>query len=156
MTFERWRILFEAVGLIAIVLSIVFLGFEVRQNTQAMRAAAIQDTTDVARQQLLMLATDRETHRIEMLGHEDPEQLTPEERRRYVYIIRSFWLGMQGLYRQWQLGVLPEEEWTVMTGVICSELSTPGVQSLWSQQRPDALIPEFVAFVGSNCEDTAE
>ena len=151
MTFERWRILFEAVGLIAIVLSIVFLGFEVRQNTQAMRAAAIQDTTDVARQQLLMLATDRETHRIEMLGHEDPEQLTPEERRRYVYIIRSFWFGMQGLYRQWQLGVLPEEEWNVMTGTICSELSTTGVQSLWSQQREGALIPEFVAFVDAEC-----
>ena len=152
MKIERWRILFEGVGLIAIVLSIVFLAFEVRQNTQAMRAAAIQDATDVARQQLLMLVTDREAHRIEMLGHENPGQLTPEEHRRYVYMIRSFWLGMQGLYRQWQLGVLPDEEWNVLTGTICSELSTPGVQSLWSEQRQDALIPEFVEFVDAECE----
>ena len=151
MKSDRWRILVEGTGLIAIVLSIIFLAFEVRQNTQTMRAAAIQGATDVARQQLLMLVTDREAHRIEMLGHENPEQLTPEERRRYVYMIRSFWFGMQGLYRQRQLGVLPEEEWNVMTGVICSELSTPGVQSLWSEQRQDALIPEFVAFVGAEC-----
>ncbi len=156
MKFEHWRILFEGVGLIAIVLSIVFLAFEVSQNTQAMRATAIQDATDVTRQQLLMLVTDREAHRIEMLGHENPEQLTREERRRYFYMMRSFWLGMQGLYRQWQLGVLPEDEWNVMTGVICSELSNRGVQSLWSEQRQDALIPEFVAFVNTKCENESE
>ena len=108
---DNWRVAFEAIGLVAIVLSIIFLAFEVRQNTQAMRATAIQATTDVARQQLLMLVTDQDAHRIEMLGHNDPNQLTLEEQRRYFYMIRSFWLGMQGLFRQWQLGVLPDEEW---------------------------------------------
>ena len=114
MAFERWRTLFEVVGLVAIVLSIAFLAFEVRQNTQAMRAAAIQDATDVARQQLLMLATDRETHRIEMLGHEDPEQLTPEERRRYYYIIRSFWLSASSSLQ------IKSENFAIYTGVLNS------------------------------------
>ncbi len=155
MTFERWRMLFEAVGLLAVVLSIVFLSLEVRQNTQAMRAAAIQDATNVARQQLLMLVTDQEAHRIEMLGHENPNQLNPEEHRRYLYMIRSFWLGMQGLYRQWQLGVLPEDEWTVMSGVICRELATPGVQSDWPNER-NSLIPDFVAFVDTECGDSSD
>jgi hypothetical protein len=148
---ERWRVAVESIGLVAIVLSIVFLAFEVRQNTQAMRAAAIQDTTDVARQQLLTLVGDREAHRIEMLGHENPDQLTPEERRRYFYMIRSFWLGMQGLYRQWRLGVLPEEEWQVMSVVICDELKYPGVQISWSEQGLGRLIPEFIELVESQC-----
>jgi len=151
MNSEHWRVVVEAIGLVAIVVSIIFLAFEVRQNTLAMRATAIQATTDVARQQLLMLVTDQDTHRIEMLGHADPNQLTPEEQRRYGYMIRSFWLGMQGLFRQWQLGVLPEEEWKVLSGVICSELSNPGVRSNWLQQRPFGLIPEFVEIVESEC-----
>ena len=148
---DNWRVMIEAIGLVAIVLSIIFLAFEVHQNTQAMRANAIQATTDVARQQLLMLVTDQDAHRIEMLGHDDPNQLTSEEQRRYFYMIRSFWLGMQGLFRQWQLGVLPEQEWKVMLGVICGELSYPGVRSSWSQQQPDGLIPEFVDIVESEC-----
>ncbi len=148
---DNWRVVFEAIGLVAIVLSIIFLAFEVRQNTQAMRATAIQATTEVSRQQLLMLVTDQDVHRIEMLGHNDPDQLTSEEQRRYFYMIRSFWLGMQGLFRQWQLGVLPDEEWKVMSGVICRELSYPGVRSSWSQQQPDRLIPEFVEMVESEC-----
>jgi len=147
---ERLRVVAEAVGFVAVVLSIVFLALEIRQNTAAMRAAGVQEATNVARQQLLMLVTDADAHRIEMLGHEDPNQLTPEELRRYRYMIRSFWLGMQGLFRQWQLGVLPDEEWTVMSGVICSELSTAGVSSGWPDQRR-ALIPDFVNFVDSAC-----
>ena len=149
--FDNWRVVIEAIGVVAIVLSIIFLAFEVRQNTLAMRATAIQATTDVARQQLLMLVTDQDAHRIEMLGHNDPNQLTSEEQRRYFYMLRSFWLGMQGLFRQWKLGILPDEEWNVMSGVICRELSNPGVRSNWSQQQLDRLIPEFVEIVESEC-----
>ena len=155
MKIERWRMLFEVVGFLAVVSSIIFLTLEVRQNTQAMQAAGIQDATNVARQQLLMLVGDSEVHRIEMLGHANPDQLTPEELRRYRYLIRSFWLGMQGLFRQWQLGVVPDAEWTVMSGVVCQELATAGVQSGWPSQR-DTLIPEFVAFVDAKCGDASK
>ena len=153
MTREQRRDIFEAVGFLAVVSSIIFLAFEIRQNTQAMQAAGIQDATNVARQQLLTVVTDSEVHRIEMLGHENPDQLTPEELRRYVYLNRSFWLGMQGLFRQRSLGVLPEAEWNVMSGVICRELANPGVQSGWPIQR-NRLIPEFVAFVDARCADS--
>jgi hypothetical protein len=154
MKIERWRTLFEVVGLLAVVSSIIFLSLEVRQNTQAMQAAGIQDATNVARQQLLLLVGDSEAHRIEMLGHANPDQLTPEELRRYRYLIRSFWLGMQGLFRQWQLGVLPDAEWNVMSGVVCREMATAGVRSGWPSQR-DTLIPEFVAFVDAKCVDAS-
>ncbi len=66
--------LFEVVGLLAVVSSIIFLTLEVRQNTQAMQAAGIQDATNIARQQLLLLVADSEVHRIEMLGHENPHR----------------------------------------------------------------------------------
>jgi hypothetical protein len=155
MKIERWRMLYEVIGFLAVVSSILFLTLEVRQNTQAMHAAGIQGATDVARQQLLLLVADSEAHRIEMLGHENPEQLNPEELRRYRYLIRSFWLGMQGLFRQWQLGVLPEAEWIVMSGVICQELATSGVRSGWPNQR-SMLIPEFVAFVDAQCVDSSD
>ncbi len=155
MKIERLRMLFEVVGLLAVVSSIVFLTLEVRQNTQTMQAAGIQDATNIARQQLLLLVADSEVHRIEMLGHENPDQLTPEELRRYVYLNRSFWLGMQGLFRQWQLGVLPDAEWNVMSGVICRELANPGVQSNWPSQR-NRLILEFVETVDARCADSSD
>jgi hypothetical protein len=155
MKIERLRMLFEVVGLLAVVSSIVFLTLEVRQNTQTMQAAGIQDATNIARQQLLLLVADSDVHRIEMLGHENPDQLTPEELRRYVYLNRSFWLGMQGLFRQWQLGVLPDAEWNVMSGVICRELANPGVQSNWPSQR-NRLILEFVETVDARCADSSD
>ena len=155
MTRKQRRDIFEAVGFLAVVSSIIFLAFEIRQNTQAMQAAGIQDATNVTRQQLLLLVADSEVHRIEMLGHENPEQLTTEELRRYFYLNRSFWLGMQGLFRQWQLGVLPDAEWNVISGVICRELSNPGVQSGWPSQRK-TLIPEFIALVDGMCANSSD
>jgi hypothetical protein len=142
----------ETLGFLAVVASMVFVGFEIRQNTQAIRATAIQESTNAARQQLLMIATDAEVHRISMIAAQDPAQLTAAEAGRYYLMNRSFWWGMQGLYRQWQMGVLPDEEWTVFNRVICGNIAEPGFRVNWSvPETTNELIPSFVAVVES-CE----
>ena len=84
---NTWLTLAANLGVIA---GIIFLALEIQQNTRTMQAAAIQDSTNIARQQILMFATDAETNRIAMIGTEDPTKLSPEERKRYFWINRSF------------------------------------------------------------------
>ena len=82
-----------------------------------------------------------------MKGVEDPSQLTEEEAMRFFWISRSGWLGTQGLYRQWELGALPDEEWAVWNRVICDEWALPGVRSHFRQQHAPLLLPRFVELV---------
>ncbi len=148
---NTWLTLAANLGVIA---GIIFLALEIQQNTRTMQAAAIQDSTNIARQQILMFATDAETNRIAMIGTEDPTKLSPEERKRYFWINRSFWLGMQGLNRQWEMGVLPDEKWDVWTRIICINRSSAGDRALWPGNK-QTLIPSFIAWVEQNCK-TAE
>ena len=50
-----------------------------------MQAAAIQESTNIAREQLYFLAGNSDIARIESLGDEDISQLNPEELQRYFY-----------------------------------------------------------------------
>ena len=97
--------------------------------------------TNVVRQQVQMFATDPEVNRIYTIGNEDPARLNVEEQARYRWILISFWWGMQGLYGQWDLGVLPDEEWQAWYRVMCRYLENPGHRAFLAEN--DALIPEF-------------
>ena len=79
---NQWLTLFANFGVLA---GIIFLGFEISQNTRTMQAAAIQESTNIAREPLYFLAGNSDIARIESLGDEDISQLNPEELQRYFY-----------------------------------------------------------------------
>ena len=56
--------------------------------------------------------------------------------------------------RQWEMGVLPDEEWDVWTRIICINRSSAGDRALWPGNK-QTLIPSFIAWVEQNCK-TAE
>lgn len=140
----------EIIAAIAVVFSLFFVALEVRRNTRAVQTATLQSVLDIARQQVLLMASNADLNRISMAGDTAISKLTPEERMRYAWQNRSFWLGMQTVYRQWRLGVLPDEEWAVFNTVICHNIAVAGTRTLW-QRETRTLIPEFVSVVES-CE----
>ena len=133
----------ETVGFIGVIASLVFVGLEIRQNTQAAQAAAIQESINVARQQIQMYALDAEANRIQMIGRESLDALTAEEEERYRWMLLSFFWGMQGLYRQWDLGVLPNEEWEAWYRVICLNIGNAGTRQVWDSGTFAHYTPDF-------------
>ena len=115
----------ETLATLGVIASMVFVGLEIRQNTQAVRANAIQESTNVARQQVLTLAADPELTRLDLACADDPPGLTEEEQHRCFLLSLSFWWGMQGLFHQWDLDVLPDETWASWRRVICINYAAP-------------------------------
>jgi hypothetical protein len=147
-----WSALAQIIGAMAVVISLVYVGFELRANTAAVQAAALQSVNQIARDQILLYATNPELNRISMQGAQDTANLNGEDRVRYRWLVRSFWLGMQTIYRQWQLGILPDEEWAVYYNVVCANVAMPGVRALWIRQRAQ-LVPSFARVVDSCSPD---
>ena len=142
----------ELVGVVAVVVSLLFVAFEIRQNTTSVQAAAIQSSTEVARENIMALVNDPS---LLDLKNKEPGELTDAEAQRLYWLSRSFWLSMQGLWRQWQLGVLPEEEWLVWQRIICTNMTTDfGIsgRTYWQKSR-SGLIPEFAELSESSCKD---
>jgi hypothetical protein len=134
---------------IAVLGGVIFLALEIQQNTNAIRATAIQESVNVARQQILLFATDPEINRLDVAEF---DQLSDEDRRRVFWLRRSFWLGMDGLFRQRQLGVFPEVEWEMWLKIICSNYKTTEPE-IWADNA--ATLPvDFVAVVESCSHST--
>ncbi len=139
---NKWLTL---VANIAILGGLVFLVLEIQQNTNAVRSAAVQEATNIAREHPLMYVQNPEVNRLAMA---DYESLSEEDQRRRFWLDVSFWHAMQGLYRQNELGSLPELEWEVWVRIICAnyERSDP---ELWARAAATHS-SDFVQFV-ENC-----
>ena len=131
---------------IAILGGLVFLALEIQQNTNAIRSTAVQEATNVAREHPLMFVQFPEVNRLAMA---DYASLSEEDQRRRFWIAVSFWHGMQGLYRQNELGTLPKPEWEVWVRVICANYERSHPQ-LW-ERAAATHSSDFVQFV-ENCE----
>ena len=136
--------LLAMLGHLAVLGGLIFLALEIQQNTNAVRASAVQEATNVARNQILLFVQDPDINRIAMARY---SELNEEDQSRKFWLTRSFWLGMQGLYRQTKLGAFPEEEWETWDRIICSnyaEIETP----LW-EANAATLAKDFVDQVES-------
>ena len=147
---EKTKIMVEAGGAIAVLLGLVFVAFELRQNTEAVEAATFQALTDASSNYILSIASDPELNRIVTTGHVDPAALNEQEYARYFMVNRSYWVRMQNVYSQWQRGTLSNDDWLLYKSVICSSgenlNSSQGLMQTFDEHRL-LLTPKFVQFV---------
>ncbi len=136
---KTYALVAEIASAIAVVASLVFVGFEVRQsaeetslNTNAIQVSAYQDLIAGILNINELIATDEELAEIDLKADTDFESLSPIEERRY----RAFWrlairLGDLAYY-QYETGLLDEERLYSALGPVRGELRTEFGAALWS------------------------
>ena len=150
MKSDKAKIIVDAGGAIAILLGLVFVGLELRQNTEAVEAATFQALTDASSNYILSIASDPELNRIVTTGHADPSALNEQEYARFFMVNRSYWVRMQNVYSQWQRGTLNDDDWRLYEYVICGageDLNSSQSLILTIDEHGQLLTPEFVRYV---------
>ncbi len=135
------RSLVEIAGVMAVVLSLVFVGYEIRQNTAAVQAATMQALTDGSQEYLMLLSSDSELTAIRMKARSSPELLTDIEADRYRSLRRSRWVRFQNAFSQYQRGTLGHDDWSFYEGFVCN-----AERSEWEDHK-GGLTKSFVDFV---------
>ena len=151
MKWNNVNSLMELVGGLAVLVGLVFVSFELKQNTEAVQASTLQNLTDDSHEYLMALAQDVELNRVWRKAiAEGPEALDESEASRLNFLYRSQWIRFQNAYLQWQRGTLGEDDWRFYEGVICRREGDSGSPSLrgttWNDHR-GALTDGFVTFV---------
>lgn len=67
----------ETLGFVGVIVSLIFVGLEIHQNTLASRAAAMQESTNVVRQQVRMFVTVSFNAQWISVAPRDPYTLSP-------------------------------------------------------------------------------
>jgi len=146
----------QIIGAVAIVVSLIYVGRELKANTAAVEAASLQSITNSSSVSMLSVVENADLADIRMRGDADPEQLTGADRMRYVLYQRQMWLHFQNVWTQWKLGVIDDDVWGGYERVICDDLmSTPQRLQWWRDVHAAAMSTGFVRLV-ENCHGAGQ
>ncbi len=122
--------LIEVLGLVAVAVSLVFVGLEVRQNTIASRAAAYQEHGSHLSDQWLALAQDPALTRLFLANEDNWDELTEVEKAQLTYVWIASFRSYETILLQVEEGLLDQD---AMDRLGWGEAFDPGfqVQMLW-------------------------
>ncbi|TXS95956.1 hypothetical protein FV139_00125 [Parahaliea maris] len=143
----------ELIGAVAIFISLVYLGVQIRQNTQmiasnmeATRLAAFERNVESGNRSRELMLLYPELGELFLKGCKDLDALDGKERFRFVLLLRNLFSSIQGAYiRQLTLSHDPEE-FAGSARVIDELVANPGVRQYIERSDPDWR-PEFRALV---------
>ena len=104
-----WKETAEVLGVLGVIGSLIFVALEIRQNTNAVRSAALQAISEQVIDWQTSFAQDEDWMRIiSFLQVEGGTygELNPRDRVKYQYAVNPVIRIMENRYRQMQLGVI--------------------------------------------------
>jgi hypothetical protein len=135
----------EFVGGFFVVVSLVYLAHQVRQNTKSMRTENYGRVLERMSNIQSRLSVDPELNRIVALGAERPAELTRLERLRFSWSMWEMFGAAEFMYLQFQEHALPPSVWARWEASLVWWLSHPGMRTWWLT-RPAPFAAEFEQF----------
>lgn len=132
----------EILGAIAVVLSLVYLSRQVRQNTQAVRTGNAALVQGNFQQLARMFYTDREMGDIVIRTMAGEEDLAPADRLAAWAYFFDFLKTAELAHHQYRHGDLDESLWQASLSFYRAYFETPGFRRYW-EERKSAFVPEF-------------
>jgi len=142
---QRLKAIADTVGVAAVILGLVFVGLELRANTEAVKAATFQSLTDISNDYVMQIAADPELARILHTARASGlSALNPSDSARFWSTERAFWVRMQNVFSQYSRGTLTDDDFLMYRQVICQ--ARQGTRDMWPEHRSilSAALVEFV------------
>jgi len=149
---RRNRIIVEGIGMVAVVLSLVFVGFEINQNTAATRSATQQAVYEGGIQSNLNVMNNERLRDLLVLTNSDPEWATTAPRDGDYLLVERFYLNrfnnLENAYYHYLQGTYDQKLWLGQEGWIRSIAVEPLMKHFWARFH-DTYFPEFQAYMDS-------
>jgi hypothetical protein len=129
---------------LSVVIGIVFLAVQVRQNTRAIQSQTRDAITEKQMEYAGWIATDSQLADVFRRGQEDWLQLEPTERVMFALLLGAMLREGENSHYQYERGLFSESEYEARWVRWERLVAQPGVQQYWSSQR-DVFSPAFRA-----------
>lgn len=165
MTFQQISDVSQAVGAIAVVLSLIALIFETRQNTKMVRATAVWDS------QMSFVAINESLAEGGVLSDvayrcfSSPESLSGYEKHLFHRYMRSVLQRVEAQFALYRSGILDAEIWELRRRYTKSLLLNPIIAEIWKMEKTNSMLTtafikeielaspsQFPVFMGASSE----
>ena len=121
----------EFVGGIGVVVTLIYLAIQIRQNTAAVRTAAGMDTARQVAAWVDRMVVDPELGRLYNLAAEDPESLEPEEASRFMIFIAEIFFIYEGQYQMYRQQHITDDMWIPKRDILLGYLKNSLIETWW-------------------------
>jgi len=133
----------EIIGAIAVVVTLVYLAIQMRTNTAAINQASIQATLLGRGEATRWVAGDPDLNRLMWVGAHDPEQLSEEEKQRYILLLGGVVRPIELAFVDYNEGRMSDALWQPQLETMVYWFKQPGFQ-MFLNEYGQTLYPEFV------------
>jgi hypothetical protein len=131
MSLEQISFAAQIVSAIAIIASLIFVGMQVRQATEAVRNSSSQAHSAIYTQIVSTIIENADFAAIWRRGLTDPSAVDDDEWVRFVAYTSALFRFYESSRVQWLHGQLNEEHWQTIEGQIKTLGTQPGIQAWW-------------------------
>lgn len=146
MTLEEMGNLGDFIGGIAVVITLVYLALQIRQNTAALKASSWQEVVAGTREASRLRGAP-ETARAFAVGLTSFPDMEFEDRNRFAAVVTDEALNFQSVFALYQSKQLAESVYGVYLDWFASIIATPGGAAWWELIGRPIFVPEMVAAV---------
>ena len=132
MSTRNFREYAELIGIAALVISLIVVVYELRQNTNALQGTA---TDAISERQQFELYWSSEIAPVFVKAIKDPEQLTASEIWQLSEWHTSAIAARQSEFSQYRLGLIEDTDWQTTEGVIQFMFSFKWSRDWWEAYR---------------------
>ena len=142
----------EVVSAIAVVISLLYVGYQIKQNTEETRTANRQQLIGRAVNATLTLQDPERSRVVTKLRAGEP--LSEVEKTQVGYIVRAVIYDVQEAYLLHLEGGLDEGYWSTRAAIILAYLNSPVTREIYRQDKAiGAVHPDFVEWLDAALEE---
>ena len=153
MTIDLIVAICEVVGAAAVVLSLVYVGFQIRDNNVSVQTQAelglAQQMSDWAKQ----VIDNPSMGTLWNKAARDPNQLSEEERMLFIWFIFQLFLIIEGHYELYTRGRISEQAFIAKAETALGLLANPHIK-IWWEERVAPFKPQFVEHLDERLRTT--
>lgn len=124
----------EFIGAIAVVVTLIYLAIQVRQNTNALKLSTTQSVTEELQDMYALLASSQELTEVLVKASRESE-LHGTERGRYSAFTSNLIRVYENAFLQKRAGVIDQAHWVGMTRMMIDYTSMAAFQQYWLDRK---------------------
>lgn len=144
----------ELLGAIGVIVSLIYVASQIRQNTRAIRSSSVQAATLSTGQTVALMGQSPQNADVFYRGMRSYDELSESEQTHFMIMVSGVFTNCDAMFWDHQHGLLPPEVWDRAQRLVQFYLERPGGQRVWRVARRSLVSRPFADFVESTFGST--
>ena len=149
----KWTEPAEILTTIGVIVTLIFLIVEVRENTAVVKTESYGQSIDRLNEWRLTLASDPELTRLFTEFYAGGiDDFDPIERQQFTFIYGALWSIYETAYYARSYETMGTQEWNRYHNMLCQQLTLSVSSGFWTEKTKRQFTPEFLSAISESCE----